>query len=546
MSAGAGARLDAVTLEVLWTRVISVVDEAAKAIVRTSFSTLSNEANDFACVLTDAAGRALAQNSGSIPSFIGTLPATVRHFIRELGAESMRPGDVLITNDAWLGTGHMSDVSVLKPIFHRDRLVAFSATTSHMPDIGGRIRAIEAREIFEEGLHIPLARLVRDGRVDDTMVALIRANVRTPDQTMGDIWAQVSANELMERRVRSLMDDYGLDNLTELGDELFSRSERAMREAIRAVPDGTYRYGFRTDGTGAPFEFKIALTVKGDEIVADYAGSSPQQPRAINCVMAYTFAMTAYAVRCVLLPGLPNNEGMYRPVRVEAPEGSILNPRFPAAVVSRATTGHYVPALVLGALHRVIPDRVMAGVGSPLWALSQSSTREDGRPYTTVLFFNGGMGATPIKDGENVLSWPSNISSTPVEVAERQSPLFFHYKRLRPGSGGAGRFRGGLGQDILIESRSPRPIVLSVMAERTKFPAPGLAGGAAGGLGDIRINGTSIDNRRQHVLERGDRVLVSTPGGGGYGPRGRRDRKLIARDRALGYVGRGRADRSRS
>jgi len=534
------ARLDAVTLEVLWTRVISVVDEAAKAIVRTSFSTLSNEANDFACVLTDAQGRALAQNSGSIPSFIGTLPATVRHFIRELGAASMTPGDVLITNDAWLGTGHMSDVSVLKPIFHHDRLVAFSATTSHMPDIGGRIRAIEAREIFEEGLHIPLARLVHGGRVDDTMVALIRANVRTPDQTMGDIWAQVSANELMERRVRALMDDYGLDNLEELGDELFSRSERAMRAAIRAVPDGTYRYGFRTDGTGAPFEFKIALTVKGDEIVADYTGSSPQQPRAINCVMAYTFAMTAYAVRCVLLPGLPNNEGMYRPVTVEAPEGSILNPRFPAAVVSRATTGHYVPALVLGALHRVIPDRVMAGVGSPLWALSQSSTREDGKPYTTVLFFNGGMGATPIKDGENVLSWPSNISSTPVEVAERQSPLFFHYKRLRPGSGGAGRFRGGLGQDILIESRSPRPIVLSVMAERTKFPAPGLAGGAPGGLGDVRINGAPIDNRKQHVLERGDRVLVSTPGGGGYGPRAKRDSKQIARDRALGYVGRGR------
>ena len=530
------ARLDAVTLEVLWTRIISVVDEAAKAIVRTSFSTLSNEANDFACVLTDAEGRALAQNSGSIPSFIGTLPATVRHFIREMGAASMKPGDVLITNDAWMGTGHMSDVSVLKPIFHRDRLVAFSATTSHMPDIGGRIRAIEAREIFEEGLHIPLARLVRDGRVDDTMVALIRANVRTPDQTMGDIWAQVSANELMERRVRALMDDYGLDDLRALGDELFARSERAMREAIRAVPDGTYRYGFSSDGTGAPFVFKIALTVKGDEIVADYTGSSPQQPRAINCVMAYTYAMTAYAVRCALLPGLPNNEGMYRPIRVEAPEGSILNPRFPAAVVSRATTGHYVPALVLGALHRVIPDRVMAGAGSPLWALSQSSTREDGKPYTTVLFFNGGMGATPVKDGENALSWPSNISSTPVEVAERQSPLFFHYKRLRPGSGGQGQHRGGLGQDILIESRSPRPIVLSVMAERTKFPAPGLAGGAAGGLGDVRINGTRIDNRKQHVLEQGDRVLVRTPGGGGYGPRRRRDRALSARDRRFGYA----------
>jgi N-methylhydantoinase B len=538
------ARLDAVTLEVLWTRIISVVDEAAKAIVRTSFSTLSNEANDFACMLTDARGYALAQNSGSIPSFIGTLPATVRHFLREMGAERMQPGDVLITNDAWMGTGHMSDVSVLKPIFHRDKLVAFSATTSHMPDIGGRIRAIEAREIFEEGLHIPLTKLVHAGRQDDTLIQLIRANVRTPDQTMGDIWAQASANELMERRVNVLMDDYQLDGLGELGDELFARSEAAMREAIRAVPDGTYRYAFTTDGTGVPFEFKIALTVAGDEIVADYTGTSPQQPRAINCVMAYTYAMTAYAVRCALLPGLANNEGMFRPIKVVAPEGSLLNPRFPAAVVSRATTGHYVPALVLGALHRVIPERVMAGAGSPLWALSQSSTREDGKPYTTVLFFNGGMGATPIKDGESVLSWPSNISSTPVEVAERNSPLFFHYKRMRAGSGGGGRYRGGLGQDILIESRSPRPIVLSVMAERTRYPAPGLAGGAAGGRGDVRINGKRVDNRKQYVLERGDRVLVSTPGGGGYGSAGRRDRSLTERDRELGYVAKGAGRRA--
>src|SRR6266478_9567452 len=306
------ARFDAITLEVLWTRLISVVDEAAKAIVRTSFSTLSNEANDFACVLTDARGYALAQNSGSIPSFIGTLPATVRHFLREFGEDGLKPGDVLITNDPWQGTGHMSDVSLVKPIFHRERLVAFSATTSHMPDIGGRVRAIEARELFEEGIHIPLSRIIRDGERDQTLISLIRANVRTPDQTLGDIWAQVSANELMERRVVRLLEDYRLDSLEGLGDELFSRSERAMRQAISAVPDGTYRYAFRTDGTGAPFDFAIALTVAGDEIVADYTGTSPAQPRAINCVLAYTYAMTAYAVRCALLPGLPNNEGMYR------------------------------------------------------------------------------------------------------------------------------------------------------------------------------------------------------------------------------------------
>jgi N-methylhydantoinase B len=536
------ARLDPITLEVLWTRIISAVDEAAKAIVRTSFSTLSNEANDFACVLTDARGYALAQNSGSIPSFIGTLPATVRHFLRALG-DTLRPGDVLITNNPWMGTGHMSDVSLVKPIFHGGALVAFSATTAHMPDIGGRVRAIEAREVFEEGLHIPLTKLIRAGHVDETLVQLVRANVRTPDQTVGDIWAQVSANELMERRVRALMDEYGLVSLTQVGDELFARSERAMRAAIRAVPDGTYRYALRTDGFETPYRFRIALTVRGDEIVADYTGTSPAQPRAINCVLAYTYAMTAYAVRCALLPGLPNNEGMYRPVKVTAPEGCLLNPKFPAAVVSRAQTGHYVPVLVLGALHRVIPDRVMAGAGSPLWAVAQSGVRDDGRPYTTVLFFNGGMGATAAKDGEHVLSWPSNISSTPVEVAERNSPLFFHYKRMRAGSSGRGRFHGGLGQDVLIESESRRPIVMSFMAERTRYPAPGLAGGSPGGLGDVRINGRSIDHRRQHVLERGDQVLVQTPGGGGYGPARARSRARRQRDRALGYVRRDKARR---
>ena len=541
------AAFDPITLEVLWTRIISVVDEAAKAIVRTSFSTLSNEANDFACVLTDARGNALAQNSGSIPSFIGTLPATVRHFLKEIGPERMRPGDVLITNDPWQGTGHMSDVSLVKPIFHTrngvQRLVAFSSTTSHMPDIGGRVRAIEARELFEEGLHIPLTWLRRGSEADETLLRLIRANVRTPDQTVGDIWAQVSANELMDARVRRLLDDYGLDGLDALGDELFGRAERAMRAAIRTVPGGTYRYALETDGFEKPYRFKLALTVKGDEIVADFTGTSPAQPRAINCVLAYTYAMTAYAVRCALLPGLPNNEGMYRPVKVIAPEGSLLNPKFPAAVVSRAQTGHYVPVLVLGALHQVIPERVMAAAGSPLWAIAQTGVRDDGRPYTNVLFYNGGMGATAGKDGESVLSWPSNISSTPVEVTERNAPLFFHWKRMRAGSGGAGRYRGGLGQDVLFESESARPIVLSFMAERTRFRAPGLAGGRAGGLGDVRINGKKVDHRRQWVLARGDRVLVSTPGGGGYGRPARRDPAARRRDRDLGYVGRARPKR---
>lgn len=527
--------MDPVTLEVLWTRLISTVDEAAKVIVRTSFSTLSNEANDFSCVLTDERGNSVAQNTGSIPSFIATLPATVRHFLAEIGSENMRPGDVLVTNNPWKGTGHLNDVCVVKPIFRGGRLIAFAATTSHVPDIGGRIRSVEPRELFEEGFHIPLMHLMCEGVPDESLLKLLRTNVRTPDQTVGDIWAQVGALELMASRLQAMLDDYGLPDIRDLADELFRRSEVAMRDAIRAVPDGTYRYEIRTDGLAEPFELKIALTVRGDEIEADFAGSSAQQPRAINTVYAYTFAMTAYAVKCALLPRLHNNEGMFRPITVRAPEGSILNPKFPASVGGRSAIGHYVPVLVFGALHQVVPDKVMAAPGSPLWIVTLSGTRADGAPFATVLFYNGGTGGRPTKDGVSCLSWPSNISSTPVEVAERNSPLFFHYKRLCPGSGGEGEFRGGLGQEVLFENEADN-IAAIFVTERTKIAAPGLGGGADGGLGAVQINGTAIDHRRQHVMRRGDRILLRTPGGGGYGDPRKRADELRRQDRAAGYV----------
>ena len=343
------ARLDAVTLEVLWTRIVSIVDEAAKAIVRTSFSTLSNEANDFACVLTDARGFALAQNSGSIPSFIGTLPATVRHFMAGLGAERMRPGDVLITNDPWQGTGHMSDVCLVKPIFLHGkaggppRLVAFSATTAHMPDIGGRIRAIEARELFEEGFHIPLTHLIRAGQVDETLLALLRANVRTPDQTVGDIWAQVSANELMESRVRRLMEEYGLDKLEGLADELFARSERAMREAIAAVPDGTYRFGIETDGFEAPY--RGPLFAAGFERRSSIRNNEQWELAARRRLLQGldTPGVAGDRFRCIFVQSRPVRE-IQREVRRMVPDLLVL------------ATGHHAAV-----------DRVMrAGIGNDL------------------------------------------------------------------------------------------------------------------------------------------------------------------------------------
>lgn len=528
---------DPIMLEVIRTRMTSIVDEAAKVIVRTSFSTLLNEAHDFACILADHRGFLLAQNTSSLPSFIGTLPATVRHFLERIRSENMKPGDVLITNNPWMGTGHLNDVAVVKPIFCRGRLVAFGGSTAHVPDIGGKVRSVEPREVFEEGFHIPPMKLLQEGVADHSLLTLLRTNVRTPDQTVGDIFAQVSALDLIENRISRLMDDYQLTSLASIGDELFRRSEKAIRDAIQAIPDGVYTYEMLTDGLDEPLIFKATLTIRDDEIEADYAGSSPQQPRAINAVFAHTFAMTAYALKCALLPEVPNNEGIFRSIKVKAPEGSILNPKFPAPVGARACTGQYLPTVVFGALHKIIPERVAAGPGT-VWSMILTGVQKDGKPYANVLFYNGGMGATAFKDGVNCLSWPSNISSTPVEVTERDTPLFVHYKRLRSNSGGPGEFRGGLGQDVLLESETDLPISILFLAEHTRFPAPGLGGGEDGGLGELRINGCPIDTRRLHILTKSDHLLVRTPGGGGYGDRRKRDKNLVARDLAMGYVAR--------
>ncbi len=529
---------DAVTLEVIWNRMIASVDEAAKAIVRTSFSTLSNEANDFACVLTDAEGQLLAQNSGSIPSFIGTLPATVRHALKRFGAGGLDPGDVICTNDPWLGTGHLNDISIVRPIFRGRKLIGFAATASHMPDIGGRIRSVEAREIFEEGFHIPLLKILRGGEEDRTFFELLRTQVRTPDQTEGDIHAQITANYLIEDRVLAMLADYRLEDLAELSRELNGRTEAAMRAAIGAVPDGSFDYRMQTDGlrADAPFTFALRLTIRGEEAHFDFAGTSPVQPRAINCPFCYTYAMSAYALKCALLPEVPNNSGMLRPITVTAPENSLLNPLPPASVGARASTGHYVPILAFGALAGVLPGQVMAAAGSPLWNCTQSGLRPNGQPYATNLFFNGGMGATRGADGEHAISWPSNLSPTPVEVAEQSAPLLFQYKRLRPNSGGAGQHRGGLGQEMLIESLSESAIAVTFMAERTRHGAPGLAGGGTGQVGSVQINGAEADNRAQHHLQRGDRILIATPGGGGYGPVSERSEDAAAHDRRQGYV----------
>lgn len=530
-------RFDAVTLEILWRRMISAVDEAAKALRRTSFSTLVNESNDFALVVTDARGQSLVQNTESIPSFIGTLPVTVKEFIRQIGPENMAPGDVLITNTPWIATGHLNDITVARPIYREGRLVAFAASTAHAPDIGGRVRSAEAREMFEEGFHIPVMKLMHAGRLDETLVKLLRAQVRTPDQTEGDLWAQLTGLDLLERRLGDLMAEYMIPDLDGFADEILSRSERAMRAAIKALPAGIYPYVFETDGLEQPFRYEVAVTVAGDRVAVDYAGTSAQVDRGINCPITYTYAMTAYALKCALLPNLPNNEGIFRCIEVAAPEGSILNPRYPAAVGGRMATGHYVPIAIFGALQSVLGDSVIAASGSPLWSLIQTGVRASGKTYANVLFFNGGMGATGAGDGQNALAWPSNVSNVPVELIERNAPMLIRRKELRPDSGGRGRNRGGLGQEIVFEVTSETPVGMIFMAERCRIPAPGVGGGEAGARGEITIDGEAIDHRRNVVLSKGQVVRLATPGGGGFGDEAERDRSRAAHDTAEGYTG---------
>lgn len=526
---------DAITLEVAWTRLISTTDEAAETLKRTSFSTLVNESNDYAVVVTDAKGDLIVQNTDSIPAFIGTLPVTVKHFVHELD-EELQDGDILATNYPWIASGHLNDITLIKPLFRDGSVIAYAGSCAHAPDIGGRARSLESREVFEEGFMIPPMKIFRAGEPDETFFKLFLFASRMPDETEGDIWAALNALKAVERRVDEILNDYRLRDLDHISHEINKRSEAAMRKAIRALPDGVYRYGFETDGFETPLHFETSITIRGGRMRLDYENTSAAVPRAINCPMTYTFAMTAYAVKCLLLPELPNCEGPLRCIEVHAPEGCILNPSYPSAVGGRTAVGQYVPPLIYGALAKIVPDRVMAAPGSPLWSCIQTGRRANGSAYTNVLFFNGGMGATANKDGEPCYSWPSNVSNVPVEMTEAMGPIFVHHKTLVPDSGGKGKHRGGLGIETLFEVESETPMTLGFIAERVTHAAPGLLGGKDGAKGLVQIDGKNVDHRNDQFLGKGRTVLMRTPGGAGLGPPSKRPKKLIERDKKLGYI----------
>ena len=528
---------DPVTLEICWNRLIGVVNEQAAALQRTSFTSIVREAGDLSAGVFDRRGFMVAQAVTGTPGHINSMALAMKHFLAACPLETLRPGDVLITNDPWLTSGHLNDVTICSPVFRGDECVAFFASTCHTADIGGHVLSAEAREVYEEGLQIPILKLYEAGRPNAALVAMIRANVRLPDMVLGDFHAQIAGGAVGGERLLEFMAEFGLERLEPLADEIIGRTERALREAIRALRPGVYEHAITSDGFDEPITIRARCEVRGDELRIDYAGSSPASRRGVNVVMNYTEAYTTYGVKVIVSPEVPNNEGAFRPLRITAPEGSVLNVGRPAAVAARHVIGHFLPHVVAGALGQALPERVMAEGSANIWGIQVSGRDLAGAPFTYVTFCSGGTGARATKDGLSATAFPSGVLGTPVEVLEQLSPLVVERKGLREGSGGAGRYRGGLGQTIAFRVRTREPYACSILGDRTRTPAAGFLGGGPGAPGLVLIDGVAPPNpKAEQLVAPGALVEVRLPGGGGYGPPAQRDPELVARDLLEGYA----------
>ena len=539
-------RYDPITLEVLWNRLLSVVNEQQVTLMRTAFSTVVRESQDLACGVFDTRGYMVAQSLTGTPGHINAMATGVRHFLKAYPAETLKPGDVLITNDPWQTAGQINDMTVLTPVFKEDRVIGYFASTCHTPDIGGRIFSAEAREVYEEGVRIPITKLFISDEPNHELFKLIRANVRTPDETIGDLYAQRSSNAVGARELLHFMDEYELDAIDPLADEIITRSERALREAIRKLPDGCYENDAWSDGFDEPIYIKVTLTIQGEDIFIEFAGSSLQSPWGINVVLNYTHAYASFAIKAAISPEIPHNEGSFRPVHVTAPLGSILNCVEPAAVASRHIIGHFLPGVIFGALAQAMPEQLMAGGADPIWIeVWRGKWPTSDETFTFSLFQCGGTGARATKDGLNTTGFPSGVAGVPAEVIESLTPLVQYRRELRTDSGGPGLHRGGLGQWTEVGYRGDASWAVSAMIDRTRFPAAGLKDGKPGALGEFLVNGASRPRPKALITLAPDaRVQLNLPGGGGYGNPFQRPVELVLNDVVNGYVSLEAAERA--
>lgn len=531
-------RIDPITLEVLWNRLIAVVNEQATALMRTSFTTVVRESGDLSAGVFDPRGYMIAQAVTGTPGHINSMATCIHHFLAVYPAETLRPGDVLITNDPQKTSGQLHDFTVISPIFDdAERLIAYFGSTCHAIDIGGRGLSADARSMYEEGLFVPITKWYDAGRPNEELVKIIRANVREPDQVLGDIHAQVAGNNVGGARLKEFMAEFGLTSIEPLADEIITRSERAMRDAIATVPDGVYTYTGQSDGFDSPVTLAVTITKKGDAMHVDWTGSSPASPRGINVVLNYTHAYVTYALKCALCPDVPNNEGSFRPVTVTAPPGSLLNALPPAPVAGRHVIGHFLPGIVFGALAPVLPGKVIAEGAANIWATQLTGEHTNGDPWTYVWFSCGGTGARPTSDGIHTTAFPSGITGVPVEVIESVAPLLVRRREIAQDSGGPGRFRGGCGQYMEVGALTGRGYNLGPIFDRTRIPAEGYAGGGQGARGAITLSsGRELHDKSQVALAADERFTLQLPGGGGYFDPRTRDVQSVLNDVLDGFV----------
>ncbi|TMJ64361.1 MAG: hydantoinase B/oxoprolinase family protein, partial [Alphaproteobacteria bacterium] len=464
-------------------------------------------------------------------------PITLRHMLKRYPADTLKPGDVIITNDPWLGTGHLYDITMVRPIFRKGRVVAYTLSITHLPDVGGSGFGSSAVEVYHEGLRLPICKLYEEGRLNELIVEIIRTNVRVPEQVMGDVMANVACNEVGGRELLAFMDEYGLDELTDLSRAIRGQSEAAMRGKIRELGQGTYRNQIQVEGFDGPCDYVVRIDVKGDSVAYDFTGTSGCVRAAVNVPFCYTNAMALHAIKSLLLPTIPNNAGSIAPISVFAPPGCILNALHPFATGGRHAMGHFVTPLVYGALAQALPDRVQAGSGM-MNLINFQGMRRDERPFSTLYFAAGGYGALRDLDGWCTLPHPSNMATVPVEVWETLTHTTIESKRLLPDTGGPGQWRGGLGQEVILRNDTGHLITTLGMGNRTMFPARGLFGGGDGALRVHAIDGKPVHAKGRNELAPGQRMRIVEAGGGGFGDPKTRAPAAIAEDVAQGYVSR--------
>ena len=528
---------DPIILEVLWSRLVSITDEQAATLIRTAFTAVVSQSEDIAAGLFDDEARMLAQSQSGTPGHINSMANAVQHFVHRYPPADLEPGDVLITNDPWISSGQLHDITVVTPVFHRDRVVAFFATTIHVIDIGGRPLGADAPDVFEEGFFIPITHLYRAGEPNKFLFELIQANVRYPRQVLGDIHAQVVANEVGQSRLLETLQEFELEDLATVGAVIRQRSAQAVAQAVSALPDGEYSHQLAIDGIDEPVNLAATIRIAGDKIAVDFTGSAPQQDRGINSVLNYAAAYAVCALKCALCPEVPNNEGILASIPVTAPSGSIFNPIHPAPVAGRHVVGQVVPDVIFKALEPIIADRIIAGSSAVDWITQIYGSTSDGTPFYTYIILAGGMGARRNLDGLNTVSFPSRPSLIPLEIIEAQAPIVFDYQRIRIDSGGPGRTRGGCGQEVQFRVWTDDSFTLCPMYERIESSAPGMAGGASGAPGTISTDPEiGLTSKIRLEVQPETTIHLALPGGGGFGDPQERPRHLVDADLREGYV----------